>query len=181
MMSFHALRVTAGLVLLVLVLGAGLACRQTDSAPAATPAPTQAPTEISSPTPSPGPTTVTKVWNITRNLSGLEMILTLAHWTGDTVVAEWVLTNRSGEKFEKDYLNDILSIGVIAKDQDGREGEYFVPLPFTRDLARNQMVTMESTWVFQPESKVIALRLRDIREPEAGIHVDDSVVFVFTR
>jgi hypothetical protein len=182
MTSFGVRRSAAGVVmLLTLCIAAVAGCGQPESAPAATPTPESAATGIPSPSPSPGPTTVTKVWNITRNLSGLEMTMTLAHWTGDDLVVEWVVTNRSGQKFNKSYLNNIFSIGAIATDQDGNEGEYFVPPPFTRDLALNQMVTMETTWLFRPESRQITLRLWDLREPAAGSNVDASVVFMFSR
>jgi len=182
MTSLDVRRLTAGVVLLLaLLLAAGAGCGQSESGPAATPTPEPVATEIPSPSPSPGPTTASKVWNITRNLSGLEMTMTLAHWTGDDLLVEWVITNHSGQKFDKDYLNDIFSIGAIATDQDGNEGEYFVPPPFTRDLALNQMVTMETTWILRPESKQITLRFWDIREPTTGSSVDNSVVFVFSR
>jgi hypothetical protein len=180
MTPFDVRRVTAGAVmLLALCLAAGAGCGQTESGPAATPTPVA--TEIASPSPSPEPVTVSKVWNITRNLSGLEMTMTLAHWTGDELLVEWVITNRSGQRFDKSYLNNIFSVGAIATDQDGNEGEYFVPPPFTRDLASNQMVTMETRWMLRPESRQITLRFWDLREPVSGSSVDASVVFVFSR
>jgi len=182
MTSFDVRRVTAGVVmLLALCLAAGAGCGQPESEPAATPTPEPVATETSSPSPSPGPVTMTKVWNITRTLSGLEMTMTLAHWTGDDLRVEWVITNRSGQRFNKNYLNNIFSIGAIATDQAGNEGEYFVPPPFTRDLDRDRMVTMETRWILRPESRGITLRFWDIREPASGSSVDASVVFVFSR
>jgi hypothetical protein len=182
MTRFDIRRSTAGaVVLLALILAVGAGCGQSESEPAATPTPEPVATESPSPNPSPSPTTVSRVWNITRNLSGLEMTMTLANWTGDDLLVEWVITNRSGQKFDRDYLNNIFSIGAIATDQDGNEGEYFVPPPFTRDLAIGQMVTMETKWILRPESRQITLRFWDIREPMTGSSVDDSVVFVFSR
>lgn len=182
MTSFDVRRVTAGVVmLLTLCLVAGAGCGQSESAPTATPTPEAVATGAVSPSPSPGSATTTKMWNITRNLSGLEMTMTLAHWTGDDLLVEWVITNRSGQRFDKGYLNNIFSIGAIATDQDGNEGEYFVPPPFTRDLDRNQMVTMETKWILRPEARGITLRFWDLREPVTGRHVDASVVFVFSR
>jgi hypothetical protein len=170
-------------VLLALVLAVTAGCGESGGDPTTTTSPSPTDTAIVSPRPSPEPTeaTETAAWNIARNLSGLDITLTLTHWTGDDLRVEWVIANRSGQRFEREVLDDIFSLGAVAVDQDGNEGEYYIPEPFTRNLQDGQTAPYETRWVFFPESRSISLRLWDFREAVAGSVVESSVDFKFFR
>ncbi len=169
------------LLAVLLVIAAG--CSESEGEPAATLAPTPVATETPTQTPMPSPTlaTIVEAWNVTQTLSGLEITLTVAHWTGDGLLLEWTIANRSGRVFNMRYLNDIFSLGSAAVDQDGNEGEYFIPSPFERNVQSGETVPHETRWLFYPESKTITVRLRDLREPASGTSFDTVAEFRFSR
>jgi hypothetical protein len=146
------------------------------ASPTVTPAPTLAPT----PSPTPGPTTLSEVFNITDNLSGLNITLTVASWTGDEVEVEWTIHNSSGRSFSGDRLYSIFYPGTVATDQNGREGEYFVPMSIENDLANSASLHYETSWLFAPESEVITVKLADTFK-DGSQFVDLSAEYVFWR
>lgn len=137
---------------------------------------TPAPTPVSSP----APTTVIETWNVTRKLSGLTYTLTTVHWTGNEVMAEWVIENKTGQTVDRSRLNTIFTLGIMAVDQAGNEGEYFIPEPFKRNLNQGDIKSYETKWIVYPESEVIAVRLHDLYT-DGHEFVDADAEFVFTR
>jgi hypothetical protein len=135
-----------------------------------------APTPVSSP----APTTVVQSCNISRKLSGLDYALTMVHWTGNEVMAEWAIKNNTGQKVDRSRLNTIFTQGIAAVDQAGNEGEYFIPEPFQRHLYHGDFKTYETRWTLYPESKVITFKLSDIFT-DGIVFVDTFVEFVITR
>jgi hypothetical protein len=175
--------VAAVVALLALVVAVTVGCGDSEGDPLTTigPSPTEVPAPSPSATSGPAEITETTAWNIVRNLSGLDITLTLTHWTGNDLLVEWLIANTSGRRFSREVLDDIFSLGSVAVDQDGNEGEYFIPEPFTRNLQDGQTVPYETRWVFFPESRSISLRLWDFREAVAGSVVESSVEFRFFR
>ena len=172
--------IPAVVILIALLVATAAGCGESNGDLAADPTPTPAP---AAPSPTPTATTVTesRAWNITRELSGLDITLAVVHWTGDDLLVEWVIANPTGPKFAKSYLSDIFAIGAVAEDQDGNPGEYFIPEPFKLNLEPRDVVPYETKWRFYPESKTITLRLWDLREPVEGSFVDANVEYVISR
>jgi hypothetical protein len=174
--------VTALPLMMLLALATG--CLFQDDAatptPSATPTATPGPAPTVTPTVTPGPATICKVFNGEGRLSGLDFVLTVACWTGDEAEVEWSIRNGSGGAFCKNRLYSIFYPGAVATDQDGAEGEYFVPTPIGNDLAKGATLHYQTKWLFPPESRVITVRLADIFQ-EGSQYVDLSKEFVFWR
>ena len=157
-------RSTCALVMLLIVpviCIVGCTTQEEEPIPTLTPTPTLY-TPASTATPSPTPATISKTLNITRELSSLSITLTAVSWTGDEMLAEWVIKNQTNKAFEADRLYSIFTPGALAKDQTGREGEYFIPEFFIRHLEPGGIKHYETKWVFYPESEEITIRLSDI-------------------
>ena len=146
--------------------------------PAASPTPTLTPTPIPTPTPTPEP--VTKVYNITRTLSGLNITLVMATWVGNEVEVQWRIENPTGQSFKASRLYSIFQPGAYATDQTGKEAEYFIPAPITKDLAPGSHLIYKTKLLFYPQSTQINIRLPDTWA-EGGNFVDISVDFSFPR
>jgi len=132
------------------------------------------------PTPTPAPTAAIETWNVSRKLSGLTYTLTTVHWTGNEIMAEWVIENKTGKAVDRSRLNTIFTLGIVAVDQAGNEGEYFIPEPFKRNLNNGDIKSYETKWIFYPESDVITVSLRDLYT-DGHDFVDADAEFVFTR
>lgn len=132
------------------------------------------------PAPTPAPTAAIETWNVSRKLSGLTYTLTTVHWTGNEIMAEWVIENNTGQTVDRSRLDTILTLGIVAVDQAGNEGEYFIPEPFKRNLNNGDIKSYETRWIFYPESDVITVHLRDLYS-DGQAYVDANVEFVFTR
>ncbi len=167
------------LLLLAFVVGA-VGCTVPEEGPGPTPMPTSAPTPTLAPTPTPTPVTVSETWNITHTLTGLSITLTIASWTGDEVVVEWEIENQTGQTFTASRLYSIFTPGAYATDQDGNEGEFFIPAPIKQNLGSGEFKHYETKWLFYPESQVITVRLSDIYT-ENHSFIDTSTQFVFSR
>jgi hypothetical protein len=170
-------------LLLVIVLAVGLiACSAEKEAPSPTPAasptPTLTPTPIPTPTPTPGP--VTKVYNITRTLSGLDITLVMVTWVGDQAEVQWRIENTTGQSFKASRLYSIFQPGAYATDQAGNEAEYFIPPRIIKDLVPNDPLIYKTSLLFYPESAHITIRLSDAWV-EGSTFVDLSVEFSFAR
>lgn len=176
------LAATALTVLVLLVLATGCLFQDDE----ATPTPVSSPTVTLSPTPlpmstaTPGPTTTSKVFNIAGSVSGLDITLTASSWTGDEVEVGWNIRNSSGGVFDKERLYSVFYPGAVATDQNGAEGEYFVPMRMENDLARGDTLHYETKWLFLPDSEVITVRLVDIFQ-EGSHYVDLDEEYVFWR
>jgi hypothetical protein len=174
------LAVTGIMVLSLVFMMSLVGCTTPEEEPGPTPTPTSAPTPTLAPTPTPTPITVSKTWNITHMLSGLSMTLTIVSWTGDEVVVEWEIENQTGRTFTASRLYSIFTPGAYATDQDGNEGEFFIPTPVKHDLRSGDLKHYETKWLFYPESRVVTIRLSDIY-PDNHSFVDTSTQFVFSR
>jgi hypothetical protein len=171
------------LALLLLVLTASaFGCISEKEAPSPTPAtsptPVLTPTPIPTPTPTPEP--VTKVFNITRTLSGLNITLVMATWVGNEVEVQWRIENITGQSFKSARLYSIFQPGAYATDQAGNEAEYFIPTPIIKDLAPGNYLIYKTKLLFYPQSTQITIRLPDTWV-EGGNFVDISVDFSFPR
>ncbi len=166
-------------LLLVLALTVTIfGCSAEKETPIASPTPTLTPTPIPTPTPTPEP--VTKVFNITRTLSGLNITLVMATWVADEVEVQWRIDNPTAQSFEASRLYSIFQPGAYATDQAGREAEYFIPPPIIKDLEAGKSLVYKTKLLFYPESTRITIRLPDVWA-EGGNFVDVSVEFSFPR
>ncbi len=166
-------------LLLVIVLAVGLiACSADKEAPSPTPA--TSPTPTLTPTPIPTTEPVTKVYNITRTLSGLDITLVMITWVGDEVEVQWRIVNTTGQSFKASRLYSIFQPGAYATDQAGNEAEYFIPPRIIKDLAPNDPLIYKTSLLFYPESTHITIRLPDAWM-EGSTFVDLSVEFSFAR
>ncbi len=169
------------LLLLVLTVSA-FGCIAEKEAPSPTPVvsptPVLTPTPIPTPTPTPEP--VTKVFNISRTLSGLNIILVMTTWVGNEVEVQWRIENTTGQSFKAARLYNIFQPGAYAIDQDGNEAEYFIPPPITKDLAPGSYMIYKTQLLFYPQSTRITIRLTDAWV-EGSNFVDISVDFNFAR
>lgn len=146
--------------------------------PTASPTPVLTPTPVPTPTPTPEP--VTKVFNITHTLSGLDITLVMTTWVGNEVEVQWRIKNTTGQSFKAARLYNIFQPGAYAIDQDGNEAEYFIPAPITKDLAPGDQLIYKTNLLFYPQSTQITIRLPD-SWAEGGDFVDISVDFSFPR
>ena len=146
--------------------------------PAASPTPTLTPTSIPTPTPTPEP--VTKVYNITRTLSGLDITLVMATWVGNEVEVQWRIVNTTGQSFKASRLYSIFQPGAYATDQAGNEAEYFIPPRIIKDLEPNDPLIYKTSLLFYPQSTRITIHLPDVWA-EGSTYVDISVEFSFAR
>ena len=165
------------IVLTVTVFGCS-AEEGTPPTPLASPTPTLSPTPMPTPTPTPEP--VTKVYNITRTLSGLEITLVMVTWVGNQVEVQWRIENPSGQSFKASRLYNIFQPGAYATDQAGNEAEYFIPPPITKDLGPGDSLIYKTNLLFYPESTHITIVLPDLWV-EGSTFVDISVEFSFPR
>ena len=148
--------------------------RTSTLAPTCAPSPTPTP----APTPTPVPTAVSRMFNITRTLSGLSITLTRVEWTGNEASVQWKIENHTGQVFKADRLYAIFYPGACATDQAGNEGEYFVPSPIEQDLRPGDSRHYETKWVFLPESATITIRLDDFYIQGSSL-VEASAEFAF--
>ncbi len=170
-------------LLLVLALTVGaFGCTAEKEAPSTTPAvsPTPALTTTPVPTPTPTPEPVTKVFNITRTLSGLNITLVMATWVDNEVEVQWRIVNTTGQSFKAARLYSIFQPGAYATDQAGNEAEYFIPVPITKDLEPGGSLLYKTKLLFYPQSTRITIRLPDTWV-EGSNFIDLSVEFSFPR
>jgi hypothetical protein len=177
-MSKSTALLTLLLVLALMVSASGCIAEKEAPSPTPTASPTPAPTDIPTPTPTPEP--VTKVFNITRTLSGLNITLVMATWVDNEVEVQWRIENTTGQSFKASRLYSIFQPGAYATDQAGNEGEYFIPLPITKDLEAGKSLIYKTKLLFYPESTRITIRLPDAWA-EGSTFIDISVEFSFTR
>lgn len=146
--------------------------------PISSPTPTPTPTPVPTPTPTPQP--VTKVFNMSRTLSGLNIILVMCTWVGDQVEVQWRIDNLNTESFNHSRLYSIFQPGAFATDQASREAEYFIPPPIRLDLGAGMSLTYKTSFLFYTESTRITIRLPDVWA-ENGNFTDISVEYSFPR
>ena len=171
------------LIAALLVIGTyavGCATQDWESTPTQTPTPTLY-TPALTPTPSPTPTTVSKTFNITHDLSGLAVTITVVSWTDNEMVVEWVIDNQTDKDFDANRIYSIFTPGSLASDQTGREGEYFIPESFRRRLEPGDIMHYETKWLFYPESEEITIRLSDIHTRDGSNYFYTSAEYVFPR
>jgi hypothetical protein len=144
------------------------------------PTPTASLTPTLTPTPIPIPEPATKVFNITRTLSGLNITLVMATWVGNEVEVQWRIDNPTGQSFKASRLYSIFQPGAYATDQAGNEAEYFIPPRIIKDLEAGESLTYKTKLLFYPESIRITIRLPDAWV-EGSTFVDISVEFSFAR
>lgn len=169
------------LLMLVLTVSA-FGCVAEKEAPSPTPvaSPTPAPTPTPIPTPTPTPEPVTKVFNITRQLSGLNITLVMATWVDNEVEVQWRIENTTGQSFKASRLYSIFQPGAYATDQTGNEAEYFMPPPITKDFEPGISLIYKTKLLFYPESTQITIQLSDAWV-EGSTFTDISVEFSFAR
>ena len=177
-MSKSTALLTLLLVLALTVSAFGCVAEKEATPPTPTVSPTQTPTVIPTPTPTPEP--VTKVFNITRTLSGLNITLVMATWVGNEVELQWRIENTTGQSFKASRLYTIFQPGAYATDQAGNEAEYFIPPRIIKDLEAGQSLTYKIKLLFYPESTRITIRLPDAWV-EGNTFTDISVEFSFAR
>ena len=168
-------------LLLVLVLTATVfGCVDEKGTPSPTPiaSPTTTPTPTPVPTPTPTPEPVTRVFNISRTLSGLNITLVMVTWVDNEVEVQWRIDNPTAQSFNASHLYSIFQPGAYATDQTGKEAEYFIPPPITKDLAAGGSLTYKTSLLFYPESTRITIRLPDVWA-ENGNFTDISVDYSF--
>ena len=146
--------------------------------PTASPTPTLTPTPIPTPTLTPEP--VTRVFNITRTLSGIDITLVMTTWVGNEVEVQWRIENPTAQSFKASRLYSIFQPGAYATDQAGNEAEYFIPLPITKDLEAGKSLIYKTKLLFYPESTRITIQLPDVWA-EGSTFIDISVKFSFAR
>jgi len=168
------------LVLVLTVSAFGCTAEKETPSPtsAASPTPELTPTPVPTPTPTPEP--VTKVLNITRTLSGLNITLVMTTWVDNEVEVQWRILNTTGQSFKAARLYNIFQPGTYAIDQTGKEAEYFIPIPITKDLGPGNSLTYKTKLLFYPQSTQITIRLSDMWA-EGSAFTDLSVEFSFTR
>ena len=169
------------LLMLVLTVSA-FGCVAEKEAPSPTPvaSPTPAPTPTPIPTPTPTPEPVTKVFNITRTFSGLNITLVMATWVDNEVEIQWRIENTTGQSFKTSRLYSIFQPGAYATDQTGKEAEYFMPPLITKDLEAGKSLIYKTKLLFYPESTQITIQLSDAWV-EGSTFTDISVEFSFAR
>ena len=170
-------------LLLVLALTvSAFACIAEKEAPSPTPTASPTPTPSATPIPTPTPThePVTKVFNLTRTLSGLNITLVMTTWVGNEVEVQWRIENPTGQSFKASRLYSIFQPGAYATDQAGNEAEYFIPPRIIKDLETGDSLTYKTKLLFYPQSTRITIRLPDAWV-EGSTFVDISVEFSFTR
>lgn len=165
------------IVLTVSLIGCG-AKEETTPTPIASPTPTLAPTPLPTPVPTPEP--VTKVYNITRTLPGIDITLVMATWVSNHVEVQWRIENTTGQSFKASRLDNIFQPGAYATDQAGNEAEYFIPPPITKDLEPGGSLIYKTSLLFYPESTEITIRLTDAWVENSSF-VNVSVEFSFPR
>jgi hypothetical protein len=174
---------STALLTLLLVIGftaSILGCSAEKEMPSPTPIASSTPAPTPTPTLTPTPEPVTKVFNITRTLSGLNITLIMVTWVGDEVEVQWRIDNPTAQSFEASRLYSIFQPGAYATDQAGKEAEYFIPPPIIRDLEAGKLLTYKTKLLFYPESTRIIIRLPDVWA-EDGNFVDVSVEYSFPR
>jgi hypothetical protein len=168
------------LILALTVSASGCVAEKEAPSPTPTASPTPAPTPTPIPTPAPTPEPVTKVFNITRTLSGLNITLVMATWVDNEVEVQWRIENTTGQSFKASRLYSMFQPGAYATDQAGNEAEYFIPSPITKDLEAGKYLIYKTKLLFYPESTQITIRLPDAWV-EGSTFTDISVEFSFTR
>jgi hypothetical protein len=166
------------LLLVLALMVSASACIAEKEVPS--PTPTASLTPTLTPTPIPIPEPVTKVFNITRTLSGLNITLVMATWVGNEVEVQWRIDNPTGQSFKASRLYSIFQPGAYATDQAGNEAEYFIPPRIIKDLEAGESLIYKTKLLFYPESTRITIRLPDAWV-EGSTFVDISVEFSFTR
>ena len=167
------------LVLAVIAVAAGCGGTETPT-PTATPAVTPTPTPDLLPTPTPTPSEKTTVLNITRTLSGLSITLVSTTWVNHEVEVQWRIENPLAQSFKASRLYNIFQPGMLATDQSGKEAEYFIPAPITKDLEPGKFLILKTRLIFYPETAQITIRLSDVYN-EGSLFVDISTEFTFPR
>ncbi len=176
-----SLPVILNVLLILVVIAATAGCRGTETpTPTATPAVTPTPTLEPLPTPTPTPGEITTVLNITRTLSGLSITLVSATWVNHEVEIQWRIENPLAQSFKASRLYNIFQPGMLAIDQSGKEAEYFIPAPITKDLEPGKFLILKTKLLFYPETAQITIRLSDVYN-EGSIFVDISTEFTFSR
>jgi hypothetical protein len=170
---------TAVLILVVIAATAGCAVTETPT-PTLTPAVSPTPTPELLPTPIPTPEEITTVPNITRTLSGLSITLVSATWINDEVEIQWRIENPLAQSFKASRLYNMFQPGMLATDQSGKEAEYFIPAPITKDLEPGKFLIFKTRLLFYPDSAQITIRLSDVYN-EGSVFVDISTEFTFPR
>ena len=168
-------------LLLVLALTASIfSCvnEKETPTPTASPTPTLTPTPVPTPTPTPEP--VTKVFNITRTMSGLNITLVMVTWVGNEVEVQWRIDNTAAQSFNASRLYSIFQPGAYATDQTGKEAEYFIPPPIIKNLEPGNSLTYKTRLLFYPESTRITIRLPDVWAEDSNF-TDVSVEYSFPR
>jgi hypothetical protein len=155
-------------------------CASEQETPTPTPVIGPTPTIEPLPTPTPTPEPVTRVFNITRQLSGLDITLVMATWTGNEVELQWTIENLTGQSFKAKRLYSIFQPSLYATDQAGNEAEYFIPQPIMQDLEAGDYLIYRTRLLFYPESTSITIRLTDAWS-EGSTFVDISKEFNFLR
>lgn len=180
-MKSLAILLTALLILALMVGGIGCKATKTPTpTPAITPTATPIITPEPVPTPTPTPEPVTTVPNITRTLSGLSITLVSATWINNELELQWRIENPTAQPFKGSRLYNIFYPGMLAKDQAGKEAEYFVPNTIRTDLKAGDYLNYTTKLIFYPESTQITIRLSDVYN-EGSIFADISTEFSFPR
>jgi len=168
-------------LLLVLALTvSAFGCTAEKEAPSPTPVASPTPTPTPIPTPTPTPEPVTRVFNITRTLSGLNITLVMTTWVGNEVEVQWRIVNTTGQSFKAARLYSIFQPGAYATDQAGNEAEYLIPVPITKDLEPGSSLIYKTKLLFYPESTQITILLPDVWVA-GSTFTDLSVEFSFAR
>ena len=168
-------------LLLILLLMAGVfGCASEQETPTPSPVISPTPTIEPLPTPTPTPEPVTKVFNITRQLSGLDITLVMATWTGNEVELQWTIENPTAQRFKASRLYSIFQPSLYAIDQAGNEAEYFIPQPIMKDLEAGESLIYRTKLLFYTQSTSIKIRLTDAWS-EGSTFVDISKEFNFSR
>jgi len=170
-------------LLIVALIFGGIGCRATKTptpTPVVTPTitPTITPEPLPTPTPTPGP--VTRVLNITHTLSGLSITLVSATWVNNEVELQWRIENPATQPFKASRLYKIFYPGMLAKDQAGKEAEYFVPTVIRNDLEAGNWLVYKTKLIFYTDSTQIIIRLSDVYN-EGSVFVDVSTEYSFPR
>jgi hypothetical protein len=170
-------------LLLVLALTvSAFGCTAEKETPSPTPAvsPTPELTLTPEPTPTPTPEPVTRVFNITRSMSGISITLVMTTWVDNEVEVQWRIVNTTNQSFKAARLYSIFQPGDYATDQTGKEAEYFIPVPITKDLEPGDPLIYKTKLLFYPQSTQITIRLSDTWV-EGNTFTDLSVEFSFAR
>jgi len=170
------------MLLLIALTASFFACVTEKEMPSLTPEPSQTPalTPTPVPTQTPIPEPVTKVFNITRRLSGLDITLVMTTWVGNQVEVQWQIDNAGAQSFDASRLYSIFQPGAYATDQTGKEAEYYIPTRILRDLEAGESLIYKTSLLFYSESTHITIRLPDVWA-EGGSFTDISVEYGFPR